>query len=212
MLQAWKAEYARRFALHVAKGGGVKTFLAVPLQPAAERVVMSLKTAREAGIAMDRPVTCSSATPDHPANLANNGIIAPDNYWESTDKNAWWQVDLGKIAEITTVRVIPYYRDPHRHYAFVVKTSVDGRKWDMFLDKSDNTRHLGIEGASYTGQLTPARYVRVEMLKFRQRRQAPRSSHRKVTRQPEAADARLDRALTMLTVVHLSRPATETVR
>jgi hypothetical protein len=30
---------------------------------------------------------------------------------------------------------------------------------------SDNTKRIGKEGASYTGQLTAVRYIRVEMLK-----------------------------------------------
>jgi hypothetical protein len=162
---AWQAEYARRFALHVAAGGRVKTFMAVPLEPSNAHRAMAAKSPEEMGVLVDKPVTCSSSTSDHSPELANDGIIAPTNYWESTDKHAWWQVDLGATKLIRMVRVVPYYRDPNRYYQFVVKTSVDAKKWDTFLDMSDNTKPLGIEGASYTGQPTPMRYLRVEMLK-----------------------------------------------
>jgi len=83
---------------------------------------------------------------------------------ESIDKNAWWQVDIGEVKDISSVTVIPYYKDPNRYYQFIVKTSINGKIWTTFFDMSDNTKPIGKEGANYTGQLTPVRYIRVEML------------------------------------------------
>lgn len=164
ILSAWKTEYARRFAEHVKAGGNVKKYESVPIQPAEERKMILQKRDAES-LTTGRPATCSSATKDHPAELANDGELAEIGYWESTEAKPWWQVDLGEGKQISMVRVVPYYRDPNRYYQFVVKTSVDGKKWETFLDLSDNTKHLGKDGASYTGQPTPVRYLRVEMLK-----------------------------------------------
>jgi hypothetical protein len=95
----------------------------------------------------------------------NGDNLSGDHYWESTDAKAWWQVDLGSVQNIKTVRVVPYFGNPNRYYQFVVKTSVDGHEWVTFLDMSDNNKNLGKDGGSYTGQPTPVRYVRVEILK-----------------------------------------------
>jgi hypothetical protein len=161
VLDAWKTEYARRFAEHVKAGGKVKSYYPVPLQPASERKVM----VKSIGLLTNKPVTCSGSTPNHPANLANDGETDNgDSFWESIDKNAWWQVDIGEVKDISSVTVIPYYKDPNRYYQFIVKTSINGKIWTTFFDMSDNTKPIGKEGANYTGQLTPVRYIRVEML------------------------------------------------
>ena len=74
-------------------------------------------------------------------------------------------MDLGEAKEVKSIRAIPYYGRENRYYQFIVKTSVDGENWNTFLDMSQNTNFLGVAGASYTGQPTPVRFIRVEMLK-----------------------------------------------
>lgn len=69
------------------------------------------------------------------------------------------------MKDISSIRVVPYYGRTNRFYQFVVKTSIDGKRWNTYLDLSGNTKNIGAEGASYTGQPTPVRYIRVEMLK-----------------------------------------------
>ena len=165
ILSAWKQEYARRFKAHVAAGGKVKSFSPVPLQDPSERQTIASQAKSEEcpSLTTGKPVTSSApTTADHPASLANDGRLVAGQYFETVADDAFWQVDLGEEKTISHVRVIPYFLDPKRSYQFVVKTSTDGKEWTTFLDLSQNTKHLGSEGAAYTGQPTPARYLRVD--------------------------------------------------
>jgi hypothetical protein len=164
VLDAWKTEYARRFAEHVKAGGPVKKFQPLPLQPVAERKAEADKFQTATSLTTGKPVTCSpgSTNPE----LANDGDFGdPDRFWQCDKPGSWWQVDLGEVKDISTLRVVPYYGRKDRYYQFVVKTSTDGQNWTTYLDLSTNTRNIGIEGATYTGQPTPVRYIKVEMLK-----------------------------------------------
>jgi hypothetical protein len=164
VLDAWKTEYARRFAAHVAAGGPVKRYEPVPLQAQAERQAEAAKFIPIASILIGKPVTCSAGS-THPEK-ANDGFADDtDSFWQCDTPGSWWQVDLGKVTEISHVRVVPYYGRANRFYQFVVSTSADGRNWSTFLDLSRNTKFLGVEGAQATGQPTPVRFIRVEMLK-----------------------------------------------
>jgi hypothetical protein len=164
VLDAWKTEYARRFAEHVKDGGRVKQFEPVPMQPEAERKATAAKFVEAASLTTGKPVTCSpgSTNPE----LANDGEIGDtDSFWQCDKPGHWWQVDLEKATEISTIRVVPYYGRTDRYYQFTVKVSTDGKKWNTYLDMSQNTKNIGVEGASYTGQPTPVRYIKIEMLK-----------------------------------------------
>ena len=74
-------------------------------------------------------------------------------------------MDLGEVKEISSVRVVPYYGRKDRYYQFIVRTSTDGKNWTTYLDMSQNTKPSASKEPSYTGQPTPVRYIRVEMLK-----------------------------------------------
>lgn len=164
VLDAWKTEYARRFAEHVKAGAPVKQYEPMPLQPQAERQAEADKVYDEPSLTTGKPVTCSPGS-THPE-FANDGETGDtDRFWQCDKPGSWWQVDLQETKEISSVRVVPYYGRKDRFYQFVVKTSVDGNNWITYLDMSQNTRNIGVEGASYTGQPTPVRYLRVEMLK-----------------------------------------------
>ncbi|MCK5834095.1 MAG: hypothetical protein KAG98_00005, partial [Lentisphaeria bacterium] len=43
-------------------------------------------------------------------------------------------------------------------------TSLDGKKWTLHVDKHDNKKSFGKHGCEQQFQLTPMRYIRVEML------------------------------------------------
>ena len=62
-----------------------------------------------------RPTSCSTALPQHPARLANDGHAdSTDRYWAmDTAKGdpAWWQVDLEKPTTVGRVVVVGYYGD-----------------------------------------------------------------------------------------------------
>jgi hypothetical protein len=113
----------------------------------------------------DKPVTCSSALPSHPARLANDGFAAnTDRYWATDVKQhpgeAWWQVDLEESTIVGRVVVVGYFGD-HRYYGFTVETSLDGQTWDLVADRRENRDPSTKTG--YTCQFEPrsVRYIRV---------------------------------------------------
>ena len=160
VLDAWKTEYARRFADHVAKGGGTKTFQPVPMQTPGEREAQGGGYRSIKSLAMGKAVTCSPGSFN--PGFANDGQINNAEYWECNNPDAWWQVDLGKAMDISTINVIPLHKD-NRAYRFIVKTSMDGKTWTVQIDKRDNKQAFGARGCEESFQLTPMRYIRVEM-------------------------------------------------
>ncbi len=164
VLEAWKTEYGRRFAEHVNAGGPVKKFEPVPLESIAERKATLDKSPLANSLTTGKTVTCSpgSTNPE----FANDGEIDDtDRFWQCDKPGSWWQVDLGEVKNISTLCVVPYYGRKDRYYQFIVRTSTDGESWSTYLDLSNNTKFIGKEGVSYTGQPTPVRYIKVEMLK-----------------------------------------------
>lgn len=62
----------------------------------------------------------------------NNGTL-----WRPrTDGQEWLEIDLGKNREIRTIWTQFEYGTSY--YQYVIETSVDGKKWDIFADKRDN--------------------------------------------------------------------------
>jgi alpha-N-acetylglucosaminidase len=111
-----------------------------------------------------KPTACSFALPGCPATLANDGRrLNTDRYWAtdvSTDKEAWWQVDLEQPTTVGRVVLVGYYGDP-RSYGFTVAVSNDGQTWETVVDRRDNREPATRQG--YTCTFTPRsiRYLRV---------------------------------------------------
>lgn len=160
VLDAWKTEYARRFAEHVGQGGAVKTFHSVAMQTPAERARDGAPFRRIVNLASGKRVTCSAGS-THPE-FANDGQINNTEFWECNNDDAWWQVDLGKAMDISTLTVIPLHKD-ERAYRFLVQTSMDGVHWTIQIDKRDNQEAFGARGCEEKFQLTPMRHIRIEM-------------------------------------------------
>lgn len=116
-----------------------------------------------AHLALDKPVTCSSALPDMEAARANDGVIDTESYWGTDvakDPAAWWQVDLQKPTEIGRVVVVGYFGD-RRHYGFTVEGSLDGTTWTTLADRRDNTVPATRDGYACSFTSRTARFVRV---------------------------------------------------
>lgn len=160
VLAAWKAEYACRFAAHVAAGGPVKRFTAVAMQSPAERAGKAVASGNIENLASGKKVTCAPGS-THPE-FSNDGKITNAEYWECNAKDAWWQVDLGKAMEISTLTIIPLHKDD-RAYRFIVKTSMDGSNWTVHIDRRDNKEAFGARGCEEKFQNTPMRHIRIEM-------------------------------------------------
>ena len=113
-----------------------------------------------------KPTSCSSALPQFPATLANDGRTRDTGaFWATdvhTDSDPWWQVDLETPTSISRVVIVSYYGD-QRYYGFTVQTSLDGKSWDVVADRRDN--QLPSTQAGYTCQFEPRErgFVRVTM-------------------------------------------------
>lgn len=76
----------------------------------------------------------------------------------------WLEVDLEAVKPINTITVITYW-DGGRYYQWNAEVSVDGKSWTTVLDFSKNTTPATAQGYAGTFPTTPARYVRINLLK-----------------------------------------------
>jgi len=100
---------------------------------------------------------------DKPEN-AVDGQVRIDKYWGCGTTPSWLQVDLEKAYTLDRVHIFPYW-DGRRYYQYTIELSADGTKWTTVVDAGRNTRSETEKGRLYTFKPTPARYVRVNMLK-----------------------------------------------
>ncbi len=165
---AWKAENRKRYDAFVAGGGKPE-----PLWN--EGDLITTKTQREElwsrirvaqGIAVGCNATSSANEDGHGPEAAVDGIVDQTSYWGATPYPAWWQVDLGAVKTIDRVRVVTFWDyGGGRYYQYKVETSADGQQWTTVADMSQNTEPATEGGRMHQFAATPARYVRVEMLK-----------------------------------------------
>jgi len=161
-IRRWELAWTRRTESHPTQPQGDAVAVARRLYDKYHRVF----DAPERSLMTSKPATCSHALPGHPASHANDGRFrSSDRYWATdvgADKQAWWQVDLGKRTTVGRVVVIGYYRDG-RHYGFTVEASMDGEAWEVVADRRDNKEPSRRRG--YTCRFEPrsVRYLRVNM-------------------------------------------------
>ena len=111
-----------------------------------------------------KPATCSASLPPYPASLANDGRTWPtDRYWATdvtSDKAAWWQVDLETPTTVGRVAIVFFYGD-YRYYGFTVEGSMDGKTWEMLADRRENRVPSTRQGISCRFAPRAVRYLRV---------------------------------------------------
>jgi sialate O-acetylesterase len=116
-------------------------------------------------LALNKPVTASH---DAQADFVPENIVDGDadnsSSWRCPISPAWIQVDLGDVHQIDEVKVFPYY-DGQRHYQYTVETSTDGKTWNEVVDMTNATAPETAAGHDHHLDATPARYVRVNMIK-----------------------------------------------
>ena len=126
------------------------------------------KTVIKPNLATGKPVTAGPgpgpAKDKGPAIAVDGKADNVDSYWDGGEGPHWLQVDLGKVQPINFINVITYW-DGGRYYQLTADASVDGTTWKKVLDFSTNTTPATAAGYSGKFAETPARYVRVNMLK-----------------------------------------------
>jgi hypothetical protein len=118
----------------------------------------------------DKPLMVSSTLGYYTANKANDEDLK--TYWSavSGDKGEWIQTDLGKVCTVNAVQI--NYADQgvdddrlgkrtDQYHQYVLYYSVDGKKWQVLVDKSKNQTDIPHE---YVELREPqqARYIKLE--------------------------------------------------
>ncbi len=115
-----------------------------------------------------KPVTVSSTLGSYYANNAVDESLK--TYWSAATGNSgeWIQSDLGNISTVHAVQINYADQDAeflgkqtNTYHQYKLYYSVDGKKWDVLMDKSNNRTDVPHE---YVELLTPveARFIRLE--------------------------------------------------
>ena len=86
-------------------------------------------------LARGKSATASSTqSPDHHAGAAVDGN--PETRWCASGDSApqWWQVDLGKVQDLTGIRIV--WEQDGVNYRYKVEGSEDGKDWTMLSDQT----------------------------------------------------------------------------
>lgn len=94
-----------------------------------------------------KPVTVSSSLEGHPANNAVDESIR--TYWSArtNTKEEWIQTDMGSISTVYAIQINYADQDvdttfrgkvPGLYHQYKLLGSVDGKKWEVIIDKSNN--------------------------------------------------------------------------
>lgn len=128
-------------------------------------IIVAMGHGADLNLALNKPVTVDGATEGEnlPAK-AVDGDATNASGWHSGKSPAWLQVDLGKIQQIDRAAIYPYY-DGIRYYQYAIEASSDGERWTRVVDMSANKTPSSADGNEHCFAATPARYVRVHMLK-----------------------------------------------
>jgi hypothetical protein len=163
-ITAWEETWTHQTEPHPAQPQGDPVAVARALFAKYGSSIVDQSAPSVPSLTTGKPVTCSSALPQYPARLANDGRSDdPDQYWAtdvSTDKEPWWQVDLESPATVGRVVVICYYGD-ERYYGFAVDASLDGEHWEQVADRRDNKKPSTSEGYACRFEPRSVRYIRV---------------------------------------------------
>jgi hexosaminidase len=116
-------------------------------------------------LATGKPIVSSAGHqgPNIPEN-AVDGILGNESGWHCGSSPSSLTIDLGKEHPINRVQVFPFH-DGGRYYQYRVEASPDGKRWSQVVDASSNTALSSAQGDEYRFAVTPARYVRLTMLK-----------------------------------------------
>ncbi len=111
-------------------------------------------------LALFKPTTVSNG--NSTKNKAVDGNYNRNNYWQGMPYPQWWQVDLGFVFDINTIKLTTYYGD-NRYYQYDIQASTDGVTWNTIVDFNTNTTPATRGGNTFNLNNPQARYLRVNM-------------------------------------------------
>jgi hypothetical protein len=112
----------------------------------------------------ETPITYNDSEPSHAPEAVVDGFVDRENGWWSKPAPTWLQVDLQGEYKVDKVNVVTYW-DGGRYYQYTVELSTDGKAWKKVVDASANTTAATKQGYVHQFEPTPAKYLRLTMLK-----------------------------------------------
>lgn len=97
----------------------------------------------------NKPVTVSSTLGNYSPNYAVDESVK--TYWsaKTANKGEWLQSDLGTVSTVQAVQVNYADQDAeflgkqtNMYHQYIIHYSLDGKKWNVLIDKSKNTRDV----------------------------------------------------------------------
>ena len=169
VLEAYRHEYARRFAEYVKAGGKPTPVEAPPPLTAGQRKAAFVQQFGDPDVftqnlASGKPATASGSLKDYPPRNAVDGNSRDlQSSWQADPYPQWLRIDLEKPVTIDRIHVFPYWGQG-RYYQYTVELSEDGKTWTQVADLSKNARPATPQGDLHRFEPRPARYVRVSVL------------------------------------------------
>lgn len=114
-----------------------------------------------------KPVTASSSLPNHTPELAMDEDVR--DWWSATSgkKGEWLQTDLQHICKINAIQINfadeganLKATDVVKPYQYTIEYSLDGKHWQMLVDKSNNTTD-NVHDYIQLKKAVKARYVKI---------------------------------------------------
>lgn len=124
----------------------------------AEAVFEIVQARRPANLAFKRPTMNGDG---RFVQRANDGLKAPNNFWQGEREGAWWLVDLQGVHAVGPLFVLPLWTTESPQ-PYTVWTSLDGKAWTLWVDRSGWTNPPALAGDRLTPPPTFARFIRVQ--------------------------------------------------
>ena len=122
----------------------------------------------EQNLTTGKPVKASSVAGEgkgvEVAANANDGWVAFNKLWGAWKPPQWWQVDLEKTCTLDRVHIFPWW-EGKRVFQYSIEVSEDEKTWVKVVDAAGNAEPATEKGILHRFPPTPARYVRVTLLK-----------------------------------------------
>ena len=95
---------------------------------------------------------------------ANDGWVTLNKMWGAFKAPQWWQVDLEKTTTLDRIHIFLYW-DASPVFQYNIEVSDDEKTWTKVVDAAANLEPATEKGFLHKFNPTPARYIRVNMLK-----------------------------------------------
>lgn len=119
--------------------------------------------ARGPNLLLRQPVTAGSPQEEHYApTRVNDGRLGKLDGWHTDQCPTWIKVDMQRVAEIDTARVI-FYWDGRRTYSYNIEVSEDEQSWVRVADNANNQLPVTAQGIVHRFPKIKARYMRLNV-------------------------------------------------